>query len=352
MPNARDSRETVRVGVIGAGAQATRTHLPALVADPRAQVAAICRRDREALDALAARFSAEATTTDWEALLAEADLDAVVISTPNALHAQQTAAALEAGLHVLVDPPFAVRVRNARALREMAAERNRTLMIGQGRRLDPMWQWAREVVREGKIGRVTHVNAFAVFDAQWLFSGEAAPAWAEPPHPGAWRRDPDLAAGGVLMDSGTALVDLVLWLVGATPEAVHAASERGHLPLEIRSSVELTLAEGTSFTMALVGDGPPRLHERDAILGTDGALYIELDEPVGGPGTRRVLGRTRQGAPIEVPSFPPATAPVTAFLDCLCGGKANPSPPDEATVVVDVVESAYVSARLRRTVEL
>ena len=342
----------MRVGVIGAGARATWAHLPALAADPRARVAAICRRDREALEALAARFDAEAIYTDPQALLTEADLDAVILSTPNALHASQTAAALEAGLDVLVDPPFAVRVRNARALREMAAKHGHTLMIGHERPLDPLWQWVRDALREGRIGEVTHVNVFAVFDARWQLSGETPPSWVEPPHTASWRRDPDLAGGGVLMDRGTELVDLVLWLVEGTPEAVHATNERGGLPLEIRSSLELTFKGGASFTMALVGDGPPRCFERDAILGTDGAFYIELDEPVRGPETRRVIGRTREGESIASPTFGPATTTVAAFLDCLCGRGPNPSPPDEATTVVDVIESAYMSAKLKRTVEL
>src|SRR5206468_10641214 len=86
--------ERVRIGVVGVGWFASRRHLPEIGRCAGAQLVAVCRRDEEELRRIAEHFGHPAMFTSYERMLAEAELDAVLICTPHALHAPQAAAAL------------------------------------------------------------------------------------------------------------------------------------------------------------------------------------------------------------------------------------------------------------------
>src|SRR5262252_6542005 len=119
----------IRFGVIGAGWFASRRHLPDIVNNPHAVLASLCRRDAESLAKLAAHFKPQETFTDWRAMLDASRLDAVLIATPHNLHFETARAALEQGLHVLLEKPMTVRSEDARTLCAIARERGLTLAV-------------------------------------------------------------------------------------------------------------------------------------------------------------------------------------------------------------------------------
>lgn len=99
--------DKVNCGVIGAGWWATYAHLPALTQHPRANVVAIQKRSMDEARRVAADFGVPQAFTDWRELL-DADLDAVVIASSPNLHYEQAMAAIERGLHVLVEKPMTI----------------------------------------------------------------------------------------------------------------------------------------------------------------------------------------------------------------------------------------------------
>ena len=100
---------TVRVGVIGTSfAQAY--HLPSLQAHPGAAVVAICGRNRERAQKVAERFEILEVFTDYRAMLADAQLDAVLIASPDYLHGEMIEASIEAKLHTLTESPLSCRL--------------------------------------------------------------------------------------------------------------------------------------------------------------------------------------------------------------------------------------------------
>ena len=126
----------VRLGVIGAGWFASRRHLPdAAGRRERVTLAALCRRDAAARQTMAAQFGVEPrfAFADWREMLAGAELDAVLIATPNNLHYEQAKAALEAGLHVLLEKPMTIQTADhARELVTLADSRRiETFRCGQ-----------------------------------------------------------------------------------------------------------------------------------------------------------------------------------------------------------------------------
>lgn len=190
------SRPPVRLGIAGCGnvlgaylAQAARLHHQGL-----ADVAVLCGRERQRASALAGWPAAE-FMTDYPALLARKDVDAIVLLTPMGEHAPMAKAALQAGKHVLVEKPMATSLDEARELVTVAQQCDRHLVCAPFTVLSPTFQIIGRRLRRGDIGRV--VSARGRY-------GWAGPDWTE------WFYKP---GGGALFDLGVYnLTTLTGWL--------------------------------------------------------------------------------------------------------------------------------------------
>ncbi len=162
-------------------------------------VHAVCDTSSERLDALAAELPDVRAHETVESLLEEAaDLDAVVIATPNALHASQTVAALERELAVFCQKPLGISAAETERMVDAARRADRRLGVDYSYRHTDAARALKELVRRGELGRVFSVDA--------VFHNAYGPDKA-------WCRDPDLAGGGAFMDLGVHLLDLALWLL-------------------------------------------------------------------------------------------------------------------------------------------
>jgi len=115
------SEAKLRVGIIGAGLRALFL-TPELRATGRAEVVAICRRNPERLAMAQKALSVSKVYTDWREMLDQAELDAVIVSTPHHYHAEPAIAALERGLHVSVEKPMALTSKDAWAMVDARSE--------------------------------------------------------------------------------------------------------------------------------------------------------------------------------------------------------------------------------------
>ena len=106
----------MRVGIIGMGVYAAFAHIPQLKALEQIEITAISRRNPERLTMAQKAFDIPQSYTDWRKMLDQVSLDAVVVSTPHHLHYEPTIAALQQGLHVLVEKPMALTSREAWAM--------------------------------------------------------------------------------------------------------------------------------------------------------------------------------------------------------------------------------------------
>ena len=138
-------------------------------------------------------------TTDWEALARDPDIDAAVVATPNALHAPQAIALLEAGRHVLVEKPMATTVAECNAMIEAAQRGGASLMVAHCWRFHPDVQAMRERIASGELGEIVKTRGYGVH-AGWGPSG--------------WFADKALAGGGALPDMGVHAIDTVRYLLG------------------------------------------------------------------------------------------------------------------------------------------
>lgn len=140
------------------------------------------------------------------------DLDVAVVATPNRTHVPLGLAALEAGLHVVLDKPMAPTAEGARRLIGEARRRGRVLTVYHNRRWDGDFLTLRRLLDENALGEVHR------FESRFE-------RWRPTPKPG-WRQDPDPgAAGGLLYDLGPHLIDQALLLFGPVRD-VHAELDR------------------------------------------------------------------------------------------------------------------------------
>lgn len=138
----------------------------------------------------------------WEAVLADASVEAVVLATPHSQHAAQVIAAAQAGKHVFVEKPLALDVASARQAAEACRQKGRILAVGHNRRLMPGTRKLKQLLGSERLGQILHVEAHYSGDLMMRL-----PA-------GHWRiRRAEMPAAG-MAPMGLHMVDTVQWLLG------------------------------------------------------------------------------------------------------------------------------------------
>jgi 1,5-anhydro-D-fructose reductase (1,5-anhydro-D-mannitol-forming) len=213
-----------------------RLMAPAIAQAEGARLAAVCSRDGAKARDFAAAHGATASYDDYATMLADPQVAAVYIATPNALHAPQTLQALAAGKHVLVEKPMALTVTDAEAMVAAARQAGRVLGVGFHLRHHPVHRELKRRIEAGELGELILVQAL------W---GSYGPGLAKQRE--RWQMQPDLAGAGSIMGLGVHELDLLRWLVGQ--EIVEATamtdgpSER--YPVEFLTAATLRFADGT-----------------------------------------------------------------------------------------------------------
>ena len=188
----------MRIALFGSG-WIMDFHARGVLEHPRGELVAAANWREASLRSLAERHGIPRITTDWRELVADPEVDAVIIGTPNALHAPQAIACLEAGKHVLVEKPMARTLAEAEAMNVAAAASGRRLMVAHCWRFHDDVRALRARIAGGELGEITKTRGYGVH-AGWGPSG--------------WFTDPELAGGGALLDMGVHAIDTVRFLLG------------------------------------------------------------------------------------------------------------------------------------------
>lgn len=192
----------VEVALVGYGLAGSVFHAPLIAAQPRMRVAAVVTSSAERAERARAEHPGVRVVPHPEELFAAPDgIDLAVIATPNHTHAPLARQALEAGLPVVVDKPFAVAVDDAENLVRRAEQSGLALSVFQNRRWDGDFRTVRELVETGRLGRVRR------FESRFE-------RWRPVPK-GGWREvGTDEQGAGILLDLGSHLVDQAVTLFG------------------------------------------------------------------------------------------------------------------------------------------
>lgn len=205
--------KTLNIGMIGYGFMG-RAHSNAYAQvnhffdlDYRPVLKAVCARDREKVQAFAAKWGYESVETDWRQLLARRDIDAVDICTPNNLHKEIAVAAAAAGKAILCEKPLAMNVAEGEEMCRAVEAAGVPNMVWYNYRRVPAVTFAKQIVDSGKLGKIFHYRANFLQD--WTIS-------ADLPQGGTalWRLDVAAAGSGVTGDLLAHCIDTALWING------------------------------------------------------------------------------------------------------------------------------------------
>ncbi len=343
------SYEPVRLGVIGSG-WITEQHLAAFARLPQIEVVALADypRDRGGRPgrgrALAAARSVPEYFEDYRAMLERPDVEAVTVSLPNALHAEVTLAALNAGKHAIVEKPLCLSLADADRIVALAAERN--LQVGYAEELCfcPKFVRAKALIEQGAIGELF-----------WLKQVEAH----EGPY-SEWFFDPQLGGGGALIDMGCHSIEYARWMYNkAKVERVTAhLANYAHPNRAVDDHCVLHL-EFEGGRAALVEAGWNLKGGMDSVShlrGSEGVLEVDL---LKGNGMRMFSAKSgedwsegwstpdyewlwQNGYPQEM----------AEFAEAIRQGRAPSESAEDGRAVLEIMWAAYASAAEGRAVRL
>ncbi|MCY3831446.1 MAG: Gfo/Idh/MocA family oxidoreductase [Chloroflexi bacterium] len=193
---------TVSVGVVGTSWWADAMHLPALASHPRARAAAICGRNRQNAQSIAGAWGIPQVYTDYSEMIDSADLDAIIIATPNNMHYPIAMKAIERKLHILCEKPIALNYAQALEMAEAVKATAIKTLVPFTYSFMPTARYLKELIDSAYLGRPYHLNmryytGFAR-DGDYL-----------------WRFDRKIAGSGVLGDLGSHFLYLAEWFFGA-----------------------------------------------------------------------------------------------------------------------------------------
>lgn len=199
------TRDTLGFALVGAGNLARWAHLPNLRKIEHARLHAVLSASGARGRTYAERFGASYCSTDYDTILQDDAVDAVLIVSRNQHHFPQAMAALEAGKHVFVEKPMALTAEECRTLYHQVADSGRQLTVGFNRRFSPFYQKQREALanRSGPAVLNIRVNSPGISGQYWM-------------------ADPSI--GGAIIGEAVHFADLAWWLLQSEPRSISAHS--------------------------------------------------------------------------------------------------------------------------------
>ncbi len=321
----------IRYAMVGTGTAAELLLTPALKADPGAALWSVVSRTIDRAEQFAAEHGAQAPAPAYERLadcLADPDLDAVIIATPDALHAEQAVAAARAGKHVFCEKPLATSSAAARAVVDVCMMHGVCLGVGYHHRFHAGHRAVAQALGAGAIGRLHHMRV------QWSYRAKNASNW---------RAKRELAAFWALAGVGTHALDLVRWWmmptcgeVSQVRSMISRAAWGG--PNDETALLLLRFESGaTAEIMASVLFDSPR---RVDLYGSEGSVHCEGTLGPYGEGTIHVAGeevRWELAGPYE--------GELRDFTEAIRGFHPPEVSGDEAVRNIEILEHAVSTDR-------
>ncbi|HHV61451.1 MAG TPA: Gfo/Idh/MocA family oxidoreductase [Firmicutes bacterium] len=296
---------------------------------------------------IADRYGAKVATSDYQELLERDDIDAILVATPNFLHAKNAIDAAKAGKHVLVQKPMALSIEDADQMIFAARENNVILMSCFILRFTPSFAKAKELIDSGVIGKPlvirTNFSHWGIYKAYKPASD--------------WFYEKSKSGGGPLLDLGVHHFDLLRWITGNEVEEVMAQTATIDNPIEVEDNafVNLKFSNGIraqlflSFTTA-------NTSQAIEVYGTDGTI---IAGPAGAiPVPLRlytVAGNQKEAkgfVEVPVPNENSFTKAEQHFVDCILEGKEPMTTGIDGKKTIEIIQAAYRSAEHGKIVKL
>lgn len=312
----------IRIGMIGTGG-ISHWHARQLLELKEAEIVAIVDTSAEMRKTFVTKFELDGVKqfSDYQEMLDKVDIDAAVICSPHTLHYKQAADVLNRGCHVLIEKPMTCSSQEAEDLIATADRAGKVLQVSYQRHFQPEFIYIRDAIAREEIGKLTSITACLYQEWKQGTTGK-------------WRQVPELSGGGMLMDSGSHIVDVLLWTTGLTPVEVKPQLHQQGAPVEIDTFTAIRFAEGPIAGLNIVGFAPC-WHETYVFCGEEGGIFYDNG--------RITLRRLKQD-PV-VPQLPKQTTNQDkSFIDAVLGRNEVMVPGTFALKVVKLTEMIYQAA--------
>jgi predicted dehydrogenase len=307
------------------------------------ELTAVVNHRPESRAAFAAEFAIPRQYQTIAELLQDGEVDAVSINTPNSLHAPEAIAALEAGVHVMVEKPMALNAAEAKAMLAASQQSGAVLLVAHCWRFDEEVLWLKEQM--GRIGPVVRSKGFGVH-VNW--------------GPGGWFTQAKLAGGGALADMGIHALDTARFLLGdPQPVSVYARIGTNYGDFEVDDTGIIVVNWGNGATSVIESgwwqphsDGPEagtRLYGRHGFASLF-PTYLSLPDRVAG-----TLEKVESGFPHPRAEHCPQSMydrQMAYFVECIGHGRTPIPGGLEGLINMKAVDAAYESARTGRVVAI
>ena len=323
----------VRYGVISTAQIALNRHIPAARESANSEIVAISSRDESKARAAAEQHGIPTWYGNYDELLADAGLDAVINPLPNSMHCEWTIKAAEAGKHILCEKPLAVTTEEARRMIDAANANNVLLVEGFTHRWSPHLRTARRLIGEGAIGQLTSLHSilgFPVAEPRGNIRFEPAPA------------------GGSLMYGGCYAVYSCRFVLDEEPvRAVAFTYDSGGYGVETTFN---GLLEFPSGAVAHIGSSMEEPLRSELIaIGSEGRIEVPDMFDDSGPVVVKVGDDERVEA---VPAPDRFRAQLDEFSECVLTGKPPEFPAEDGLANTAALVALSTAARSGTVVDV
>jgi len=321
----------LRIGLVGCGFHAD-AHVAGLLGTRETiDVTAVCDIDQGRAEQRASELDTPNVFTDYEQMLATANIDAVLLCLPHLIHAPATIAAARAGKHVLVEKPIATTLEDADAMITSAEAADVTFMVAHNQRFLPAHQRIKQLLDDGSIGSVECARADHNQDFR--------------PPEGHWILDASAAGGGAFIGYGVHRIDLLRWYVGEVAEIAHF--QRGRNERFGGESTSVTILKFESgaigeITINWVVRDPPWM-DMIYLYGEKGSIHN-----IGGLHVVGESGSTQ----VETPVRDPFTLQLEHFAESVMNRTEPLTNGRDARRTLEVCLAGYRSAETGRVIRL
>ncbi len=258
-----DKRSKIlKVGIRGAG-QLAQEYLMAIAKNPDLCLTAVCSRSEDTAHTLTAQYNSQAKVyTHYQKMLADPEIDVVVICTPNSLHATEAIQAFEAKKHLVLETPVAITYKELRNLRAVARKAETRSVVSFVLRWHPMMTSLKALLEKQPLGKIYYTEADYWYRLQPALSGQQ------------WMQQKDFA-GGAMLIAGCHAADITRYLTGKEVDEVFAYCCKTRQDFDY----DTTFAASVKFVDGTIGKLSASLEERNApyqfnlvLVGMEGAV--------------------------------------------------------------------------------
>ena len=349
----------MKVAVIGCGTIANGQHIPAYLANEKAEIKYFCDIIPQRAEAAVQKYGCGIAVTDYKQVLADPEVEAVSVCTPNRMHSIITVDALKAGKNVLCEKPAARLYEEALQMQKAQHESGKVLNIGVVNRFDLAVNKMKQLIDEGELGEVYQV--YVSFRSHRSIPGLG----------GAFTTK-EIAGGGVLIDWGVHFLDIVMYCCGDPEVKTVSAEQFSKLGSPIEDYVYTSMwagppvKDGTydveeGITGLIRTEGPiitlngawaQNIGEKEMFIdfvGTKGGIRLQY-------GADFTLYSTKNGAltktEFSLPSAKMFQTEIDSFIDCIETGKKSPAHIDTNIITARMMDAIYRSAEEHREIVL